>query len=131
MKLENDWRYQSLFNLKAMPVVHPDDVQTPLIKRIYELVNRPLSEYTIENLRLMIGQEIGLSFLIPLAMEKLNHDLFAEGDMYEGDLLSSVVNINPDFWRHNPELKAQLNDLVENRREEIDLREISLEKFYS
>jgi hypothetical protein len=131
MRLENNWHYKSLFNLKMIPIPHPDDNPTPLVKEIHELINLPLSKYSIENLRLMIGQEVGLPYLIPLAIERLSDDLFAEGDMYEGDLLSNVVNISLCFWEQNPELKAQVNHLIESRRSEIDLRKISLKKFYS
>jgi hypothetical protein len=132
MKLENNWQCKSLFNLEKK--THSDDpgeVPTWLIKRCLELIKLPLNEYTIEDLRLMIGQDFGLSYLIPLAIEKLNDDLFAEGDLYEGDLLANVLKIDRTFWKQNPDLWMQVNNLIVNRRYDIERLKISVEKFYS
>jgi hypothetical protein len=132
MKLENNWRYKSLFDLEKMnPVDHAGEAPTLLVNRCYELLKLPLSKYTIEDLRLMIGQEHGLSYLIPLVIEKLNDDLFAEGDMFDGDLLVNVLKVNNAFWKQNPDLWAQVNSLIVNRKHEIEDRKISTEKFYS
>jgi hypothetical protein len=132
MKLENNWKYKSLFNLEKIHLVSPyEEAPTRLAKRCYELIKLPLNEYTIEDLRLMIGQEFGLLYLIPLAIEKLNDNLFAEGDMYEGDLLANVLKVSPAFWKQNPNIWAQVNNLITNRRKEISSREISIEKFDS
>ncbi|WP_370027602.1 contact-dependent growth inhibition system immunity protein [Planotetraspora sp. GP83] len=43
---------------------------------------KPLADLTIEDLRLLIGQRIGLPCLVPIAVEWLDHDPMAEGDMY-------------------------------------------------
>jgi hypothetical protein len=131
MKTENNWKYKSLFNLEK---THPDDrgeAPTRLVARCAELIKIPLNEYSIEDLRLMIGQGLGLSYLIPLAIEKLTKDLFAEGDMYEGDLLVNVLRIDHAFWKQCPDLWTQVNSLIVNRRYEIDGLKISVEKFYS
>ncbi|WP_394333029.1 contact-dependent growth inhibition system immunity protein [Mucilaginibacter lappiensis] len=53
----------------------------------------------------------------------------AEGDMYEGDLLANVLRIPSFFWKQHPELWIQVNDLMVNRRYEIEGLKISLEKF--
>lgn len=128
MKRENNWQYKSLIILEKIKAVDPDELPTRLLKRVYELINVPLAAYLVEDLRLMIGQEIGLYYLIPLAIEKLRSDLFAEGDLYEGDLLDSVLNVDPIFWKQNPELLTQIKQLIEDERDEIISREISLKK---
>lgn len=119
MKRGNNWQHKSLLTLEKIKAVDPDELPTRLLKRVYELINVPLAAYLVEDLRLMIGQEIGLYYLIPLAIEKLRGDLFAEGDFYEGDLLASVLNINPLFWKQNPELHIQIKQLTEYKRDEI------------
>ncbi|MDN5286304.1 MAG: hypothetical protein JWR38_2578 [Mucilaginibacter sp.] len=131
MKRENNWQYKSLFNLEKTNSDDLGEASTQLIKRCLELIKVPLNEYTIEDLRLMIGQDYGLPYLIPLAIEKLNDDLFAEGDLYEGDLLVNVLRIDHTFWKQNPDLWTQVDNLIVNRRYEIDGLRISIEKFYS
>ncbi len=49
----------------------------------------------------MIGQNINLEFLIPLAIEKLKEDILAEGNYYEGDLLNNVLNSEKQYWLSN------------------------------
>lgn len=132
MKLENNWQGKSLFDLeKINSVDHAEEAPTHVVKRSHELIKLPLNEYTIEDLRLMIGQEFGLLYLIPLAIEKLHDNLFAGGDMFEGDLLANVLQIDHSFWKQNSDLWVQANNLIVNRKQEIDNLKISMEKFYS
>lgn len=77
----------------------------------------------------MIGQEIGLYFLIPLAIETLTDNLFAEGDMYEGDLLKNVLDVDTKFWDDNKNYWQQLNDLIKDRRQEIKEMKFDISKF--
>ncbi|MFE7310939.1 contact-dependent growth inhibition system immunity protein [Streptomyces sp. NPDC057546] len=46
-----------------------------------------------------MGQDIGLSVLLPLAVEVLRDNPLAPGGMYEGDLLRAVLTSNPAVWR--------------------------------
>ena len=59
----------------------------------------------------MIGQNIGLAYLIPLALEKLRKRPLAEGDYYPGDLLTNVLRANPIFWRDHPDWRAKARDI--------------------
>jgi hypothetical protein len=67
----------------------------------------------------MIGQQIGLDYLVPLAIETLENDLFAEGNYYEGDLLKSVLSIRTDFWQNNNQHWKTVNELIKNKRQQI------------
>lgn len=102
MKLENNWRQKSLESLekKTWPALSSDE-GSYLIKTCNSLRKKQLQDFTTEELRIMIGQEIGLYFLIPLAIETLTDNLFAEGDYYEGDLSKSVLDVDTKFWEDN------------------------------
>jgi hypothetical protein len=91
--MENNWKYKSLAALDSSYSNVPIDSTARLVEMCTTLLRIPLNDYTIENLRVMIGQGFGLPYLIPLAIEKLKEDIFAEGDLYPGDLLSNVLNI--------------------------------------
>jgi hypothetical protein len=131
MKLENNWRYKSLQNLEKR--LGDDSTAWPsyLVKRSSELIKTPLNEFTTEDLRLMIGQEIGLPYLVPLAIEKLTENLFAEGDYYPGDLLAMLLKIKPAFWRENQQLYSAVSALTASRLDEIRKAGISLGFFAS
>ncbi len=72
-----------------------------LVKTCHQLRKKPLKDFTTEDLRIMIGQNINLEFLIPLAIEKLKEDILAEGNYYEGDLLNNVLNSEKQYWLSN------------------------------
>jgi hypothetical protein len=128
--LENNWRQKSLESLEKMswPALGSDE-GSYLIKTCNSLRKKQLQDFTTEDLRIMIGQEIGLYFLMPLAIETLTDNLFAEGDMYEGDLLKSVLDVDNKFWDENKNYWQQLNDLIKDRRQEIKEMKFDISKF--
>jgi len=81
MKLENNWRNKTIENLEKdkWPTV---DFDSHLVKRTQELQKIPISTFSNEDLRIMIGQQIGLDYLIPIAIEILTENLWAEADFY-------------------------------------------------
>jgi hypothetical protein len=87
-----------------------------LAQECHRLWSVPISALSIEDLRLLIGQQIGLRYVVPMALEILSSDPLAQGDMYKGDLLASIAAIPEGFWTENPLLNNQVvelkNDLV-------------------
>lgn len=77
----------------------------------------------------MIGQQIGLDYLIPLALEVLRKDLFAEGDLFEGDLLKNVLAIKTEFWDKNKNYWLTLDSLTKDRRNEINAHKFDSTSF--
>jgi len=78
-----------------------------LVTECHRLRRVPLREFTAEDLRIMIGQRIGLPYLIPIALEVLHADPFAEGAYYRGDLLAAVLRAEVAFWRQYPDLRRE------------------------
>lgn len=68
-----------------------------LVTECHRLRRVPLRDFTVEDLRITIGQQIGLDYLIPLALERLEDDPFAEGAYYPCDLLVSVLRAEVRF----------------------------------
>ncbi|WP_329453711.1 contact-dependent growth inhibition system immunity protein (plasmid) [Streptomyces sp. NBC_01724] len=92
------------------PAPSADD--TRLITTAHALRRRPIGKLTVEDMRLLIGQDIGLPYLLPLAVEVLRENPMAEGHMYEGDLLSAVLTTNSSVWAESPELGRELRGIV-------------------
>jgi hypothetical protein len=78
-----------------------------LVTECHRLRRVPLREFTVEKLRIMIGQQIGLQYLIPVALELLRDDPFTAGDLYDGDLLAAVLRADSRFWIASPDLRAE------------------------
>lgn len=109
--MENNWKSKSLQNLEKGPVATVE-YSSNLVKRCTELLSQPLNEYSVEDLRVMIGQQIGLDFLVPLALEQLKANILSEGDYYPGDLLIAVLKIDKVFWSKNSLLLKRMSELV-------------------
>lgn len=105
-------RRRSLEELERDRWQAPPPDATRLIATTHALRSRPVGTLTVEDLRLLIGQDIGLPVLLPLAVEVLRDNPLAEGDMYEGDLLRAVLTRNPAVWSTYPELARQLTFVV-------------------
>jgi hypothetical protein len=92
------------------------DYPTSLVERCYSYRRVPLSDLTVEQLRLLISQKIGLIFTIPKALEVLESNVLAEGDFYEGDLLSTILDLTDE-------------DLINGKEEQLKLKEIITAQF--
>ena len=90
----------------------PPDYGSHLVRTCHQLRKKPIGEFTIEDLRIMIGQQIGLGFLIPLALDEIEQNPLAEGDFYPGDLLVSVLRVDLSFWRGHREWRARLERVI-------------------
>lgn len=131
MKLEKNWRNRTLEALEKQSWGNPDEAPTNLVKRCILLSKVPVSEFSVDDLRLMIGQHFGLSYLVPIAIEKLTNDLFAEGDLYPGDLLENVLKVKTEFWQENKQLWQEVRNLIKNREAELIEAKISVDRFIS
>lgn len=93
------------------------EFHSSLVTTCHRLRQKPLSEFTVEDLRIMIGQKIGLPHLMPLAVDVLQDNPLVGGDHYDGDLLSAVLTVDDEFWHDHPYLLQRLRKVVERVRD--------------
>ncbi|GHF86874.1 hypothetical protein GCM10018790_75470 [Kitasatospora xanthocidica] len=79
---------------------------------VRELRRKPIGSLTVEDMRLLIRQNVGLTYVLPVAVEALQVDPLAEGDMYEGDLLAAVLTRSAEVWSEYPELRRDIRLVV-------------------
>lgn len=83
-----------------------------LVTECHRLRQVPLCDFTVEDLRITIAQDISLEYLIPIALERLYDNPFAEGSYYPCDLLVNVLRAETEFWRQHPELRDQATEIA-------------------
>jgi hypothetical protein len=128
-KSDQGWRQKSLEELENDKWPDEKEYPTGLIKRCHEFRKIPVGKLTIEQLRTLIGQDIGLRHLIPIAIEFLTTDVLSEGDFYPGDLLMSLINLDNSFWSENTALKKQLAELINSNLDKLRNEELDLDKW--
>jgi hypothetical protein len=87
-----------------------------LVRTVHALRRKPIADFEIEDLRIMIGQSVGLSHLIPLALPKLESDPFVAGHFYPGDLLGVVMAIDAEYWRNHSSEATRMGRVVDRAR---------------
>ena len=95
------------------------EFQSHLVVTSHKLRKKKLKDFTVEDLRLMIGQNIGNQFLIPLAINHLRQDINSEGDFYPGDLLKSVLKSETSFWENNQNLKKEVVKILDTQIDKL------------
>ena len=93
---------------------------TSLIKTIHNLRHKPISEFTIEDLRITLGQKCGVEHLAPLALDQLETDPFSEGDFYPGDLLRAVMDLPGRYWLTHPDEAVRMRAIAGRAEELLD-----------
>jgi hypothetical protein len=105
-------RSKSLQELEGEDWGEPE-FQSYVVTNAHRLWRVPLRDFTVEDLRFMIGQQLGLRYLIPIALENLRADPFAGGDCYDGDLLAAVLEADSRFWIESPELRGETAQIAQ------------------
>ncbi|MFG2053261.1 contact-dependent growth inhibition system immunity protein [Micromonospora sp. NPDC048930] len=94
----------------------PGPDASSLVSRCAQLRRKPLVDFTVEDLRIMLGQQVGVAALLPHAVRVLLRNPLAEGDYYPGDLLSTVLRLPESAWSdrrvERKQLAAVLTELL-------------------
>lgn len=100
-------RNKTLQELESLsePAMDPSVSEHPLRQK-------PLRDFTTEDLRSLIGQQSGLPFLVLIAIERLEVNPFARGEQHLGDLLLSVLQVRTEFWRSEPQLLWRFQEVL-------------------
>lgn len=91
----------------------PPQGATRLVATVHELRRKALRALSPEDLRLLVGQQVGLSLLVPRALAVLERDPLTEGDLYPGDVLASVLRVPTSYWRAHPEHLTRLERVLD------------------
>jgi hypothetical protein len=76
----------------------PSVQATTLMQRCTALRRKPLAQFTSEDLRIMLSQQIAVPILLPMAVAVLADNPLAEGDYYPGDVLDAVLRLPEQRW---------------------------------
>jgi hypothetical protein len=93
---------RTLEELEGVDWGAPASAPTSLVARCLALRRVPLSTLGPGDLRLLLGQQIGLEFLVPKALELVAERPLQEADLYPGDLLSVLLRVDKAFWQNHP-----------------------------
>ncbi|MFE2297506.1 contact-dependent growth inhibition system immunity protein [Streptomyces sp. NPDC059445] len=104
----------SLEELEGLRWPAPPADSTPMVRNVYELRRRPVATLAPHELARLIGQDVGLPWLLPVAVEILRDTASkqAEGGWFDDDLLYAVITRKPEVWATAPEPAHELKETV-------------------
>lgn len=91
----------------------PPTYDSHLVIECHRLRNVALRELGIEDLGTLIGQDIGLKYVVPIAIDKLQENPWTDGDIYPGCLLKRVVGLPASYWSENPEMIPRFQHVLD------------------
>ena len=103
---------RSLEELEGHAWRQPADRASGILRRCFAARKIPLDELNDADLRLLIGQDIGLAFTVPLAIERLERDLLLKAEHYKGDLLTALLSASPAFFRGEPSIVDRVRKML-------------------
>ena len=95
------------------------DFPTSLVEKCFQYRRIPIKDLTVEQIRLLLGQKIGIKYLLPKALLILQENILAEGDCYPGDLLACVLRLDISKWKEHYGLQHRFDDLLTLKKSEI------------
>lgn len=101
------------YSLNELQEQHPAEInfQSGLASRCSVACSKKLKDLSTDELRMLIGQSIGLQYIMPLALSSLEEDPLSDAGLYKGDLLAAVLTVPEDFWKRYPILNNRLAEL--------------------
>jgi hypothetical protein len=96
-----------------------EDFPTALVEKCYRIRKKKLRDLEPADLRLLINQDISLSYAVPLALKWLEKDILTESTFYPGDLLQSILRVPSSFWKENQTLWEKYDDLYKRSKDNI------------
>lgn len=91
----------------------PGDHWSQLVVTCHKLRKKPIDQFSVEDLRVMISQNIGTEHLMPRALSLLERDPFVWDYHYPGELLQGVLHLPPAYWSTHPEHLVRVIPIAE------------------
>lgn len=91
----------------------PPSYNSHLVTECHRLRNVALRELGIEDLGTLIGLAIGLNSVVPIAIDKLQENPWAEGYMYPGCLMKTIAKVPTDYWSENPAMILRFQSVLD------------------
>jgi hypothetical protein len=109
----------------------PQAGATRLVCTAYELHRKPVASLTPEDLRLLIGQQVGIDVLVPYALALLGSDPLVAGDFHPGDLLVTVMRLPPEYWAAHPGQTTALRKIAKDAKDTESCIQGDIDRFLS
>lgn len=93
-------------------------IESGLVKKCSLARAKKISSLSLNDIRILISQGMGLKYILPIAISHLEREPLIFADLYKGDLLVAVLTTPEKFWLENVDLNNRVVEIG------IDIRDI-------
>lgn len=104
-------------------------IDSYVVRTSLNALKKPLNQLDIQEIRLLITQKLGVKYVLPVAVNALEDDIFQEVTYYDGDLLNAVLNLPMSFWNDNKNEYEKMRILIKNNYLKIQKSEFVDKEF--
>lgn len=104
---------RTIEQLEATQWPNPSGEAPPHVRRCHALRRVPVEQLAPGDLRALITQDIGLNYLVPLALALLKSNPMLQAEYYPGDLLCATMGVGPGYWPKAPQELTTLTQLAD------------------
>lgn len=97
----------------------PPSDAPPSIAHCYRLRRAPIESLTLADVRLLLGQDIGLPYLVPIAIEALKKQPLIQTEHYCGDLLANALRVSSKYYDAHAEYKNDVLSIIKDYRHHL------------
>ena len=72
-----------------------------VVRTASRVSKKPIGKISAEEIRLLIGQRIGVKYLLHRAVLILENNPLIETGYFEGDLMMALLELEPEAWSEN------------------------------
>jgi len=104
--------YRSLVELTEGVIEVPEEPES-LGMAVGRLVTKPLRRLELKELLLLVHHHVGLPYVVPMAIDRLEGQPWAQARHCPGDLLIALMEADSRFWREREDLWLAMVPLLE------------------
>ena len=111
--------YLSLIALGQIKDFKITGSEAGFIQKIHAIRNKCLRDFTVDDVRVCLVQNIGVVYLVQKALGFLETNPWIEAEHYEGDLLNTCIDIPDDYWKEQKDNIERMRTILQAANEQI------------
>ncbi len=89
------------------------EFESNVVLKSHAMRRKPLAELTRDDIRMGVMQQIGVSYLVPVALEVVERDPYAESQAFPAEITVALLNVPTEFWIAHEDLRNRLQRVYE------------------
>ena len=99
------------------------DFESNVVLRSHALRRKPLADLEPEDVRMGLIQQVGVSYLVPIAIDMVEQDPYVDVKNFPGEVTVALLAIPFEYWRSNEENRIRMQRVYERVEETKDTQD--------